>query len=279
MIQSAEHSGARNWFVTPPPPHANQAIVEDNVLPEGELDDPCVLDADSGALVVHAGPADGDLPGCVAEAELIHMRHSKKRPPRPARLNFTQAKFLFFSTRLGGDVKKWAFDLASRIGVVQNRLHLIFAYVHFLGECLVRETGMHAASADVVSRWRSGAKQMAPVEAAYMNKRQPAMDRNQTMQAIALWVAQKCSDAELVACVRDRNDYQAELTLSGIQKVLWNPRDLDEVDGSPKPDTYCEFSLDLTPAMGLLSFQATHLGPMKQMCGWLRLSFGSPRGE
>eukprot|EP00959_Pyramimonas_sp_CCMP1952_P187113 3912813-Pyramimonas_sp.AAC.1 len=42
---------------------------------------------------------------------------------------------------------------------------------------------MHAVSADVLSRWRSGAKQMAPVEAAHMNKCQPAMDARERSRA------------------------------------------------------------------------------------------------
>ncbi|CAE8633768.1 unnamed protein product, partial [Polarella glacialis] len=47
------------------------------------------------------------------------------------------------------------------------------------------------------------------------------------------------------------------------QSLQWDSQKLLETDGVPKPHTYSEFRLDLSPSSGLLSFQATYLGPMR----------------
>eukprot|EP00933_Yihiella_yeosuensis_P034152 TRINITY_DN27684_c0_g1_i1.p1 TRINITY_DN27684_c0_g1~~TRINITY_DN27684_c0_g1_i1.p1 ORF type:complete len:993 (+),score=132.77 TRINITY_DN27684_c0_g1_i1:248-2980(+) len=44
---------------------------------------------------------------------------------------------------------------------------------------------------------------------------------------------------------------------------MWDFHDLIDVTGIPKPKTCFEFRLDLTPAPGLISFQAAHLGPAR----------------
>ena len=108
-----------------------------------------------------------------------HMRLLKKPRASGRALNFMQPKFIVLGGRLHGDVRVWASKLANSLGVCRTRLSLFYAWIYFLGECLIRQTSAWTCEQTVVNWWRSGAKKLREREEKYMVTCQPALDSSQ----------------------------------------------------------------------------------------------------
>ena len=111
--------------------------------------------------------------------EIDFLQPSKKQRKARTLLDFTQDKFLILGQRLQGSVRDWATRVAEVLRVKECRLELFYAWMYFLGETLVRQTGVWEVNSDIIRWWRGGSEHMSDQEIVYMETCQPAMDSSQ----------------------------------------------------------------------------------------------------
>lgn len=135
-------------------------------------DDRCGVDALLGSEDELGEPRE------VIEMELQAARVKKPRKARSL-LDFTQQKFLVLGLRLQGSVRAWAAQEAEDLDVQETKLDLFFAWMYFLGETLLQQTGAWEVAPAIKQWWRDGSQPMSDQEMVYMRTCQPAMDSSQ----------------------------------------------------------------------------------------------------
>lgn len=130
-------------------------------------------------------------------------------------------KVLALGRRLTGCPKRWAVALGAQLGVRDSRMQLLCAWLYFLGEVLIRQTGPWAVSEQVRRWWRQGSAELRPLEEKYMTTCQPSMEacqRTRVPAMISFWRYVLClagmSDPFDAAAVWDPHRFHRVLTYS-----------------------------------------------------------------